>query len=122
MTTAQRRILLVDDNEALRLTTAALLEDAGYVVVEADSVASGRARLRDGSRYDAAILDVHLGDGVGHDLFGDVRAHHPDAVLVLLSGTALPDEMTGADLALTKGMPPDELLRAIERALRPRAR
>lgn len=113
----QRRILLVDDNEALRLTTAALLEDAGYVVVEAHSVATGRACLRDGASYDAAILDVHLGDGVGHDLFSDVRTHHPRAVLILLSGTALPEEMTGADVALTKGMAPDELLRAIERAL-----
>ncbi|HUS67499.1 MAG TPA: response regulator [Kofleriaceae bacterium] len=118
----QRRILLVDDNEALRLTTAALLEDAGYEVVEADSVATGRARLRDGSLYDAAVLDVHLGDGVGHDLFADLRELQPQAVIVLLSGTAIPEEMVGADLALTKGMPPDELLGAIARVLAARPR
>ena len=115
------RILLVDDNEALRFTTAALLEDAGYVVVEAESVATGRTCLRDGC-YDAVILDVHLGDGVGHDLFGDVRSHQPQAALVLLSGTALPEEMQGADLALTKGMAPDELLRQIAHALAARPR
>jgi CheY-like chemotaxis protein len=116
------RILLVDDNEALRLTTAALLEDAGYLIVEADSVASGRACVRDGSRYDAAILDVHLGDGLGHDLFADLRAVQPQALVVLLSGTAIPDEMAGADLALTKGMAPDDLLQAIAQALAARPR
>lgn len=118
----QRRILLVDDNEALRFTTGALLEDAGYVVVEADSVASARACLRDGTSYDAAVLDVHLGDGVGPDLFGDVRTYQAGALVVLLSGTALPEEMRGADLALTKGMAPDELLRQIDQALAARAR
>ena len=118
----QRRLLLVDDNEALRLTTAALLEEAGYLVVEADSVASGRACLHDGTVYDAAILDVHLGDGIGPDLFDDVRARQPQALIVLLSGTALPEEMRGADLALTKGMPPDDLLRSISHALTARGR
>ena len=52
------------------------------------------------------ILDVHLADGLGTSLVGDVRARASRAKIAMLSGTGA-DEGSGADLALTKGAEPE---------------
>jgi DNA-binding response OmpR family regulator len=109
---ASRRILLVDDSEILRVTTAALLEDAGYVVVEAGSLAQARASLASGE-IAAAVVDLHLGDGLGSALLPDLRALHPRAAFILLSGTAEPMPDFDGDLYLLKGMEPEEMLARI---------
>jgi DNA-binding response OmpR family regulator len=112
---ANGRILLVDDSEVLRLTTAALLEDAGYQVIEAASLAQARASLGR-SEIVAAVVDYHLGDGLGSALLEDVRAAHPRAAFILLSGTseALPEI---GDLYLLKGMAPEEMVARIAAAI-----
>ena len=108
-------ILLVDDSDAVRLTFAALLEDRGHRVVEAGSLAEARRRL-DGTRYDAAVIDLHLPDGLGTTLVAEVRSRHPETALVLLSG-AEADGLTGADLVLHKGMRPDAITARLEEAI-----
>lgn len=109
------RILLVDDSELLRLTTAALLEDAGYQVIEAASLAQARASLGRGEIV-AAVVDYHLGDGLGSALLDDVRAAHPRAAFILLSGTSEALADTG-DLYLLKGMAPEEMVARIDAAI-----
>lgn len=116
-----RRVLVVDDNEAIRLTTCALLEDGGYEVIEAATVASGRDAIG-GGVFDAAILDLHLPDGLGTDLIDELRARQPQAAVVLYSGTSGPGEMKGADLVLVKGLPADELLARLDEAIKTRSR
>jgi DNA-binding response OmpR family regulator len=109
------RILLVDDSEVLRITTAALLEDAGYQVIEAASLAQARASLGR-SEIVAAVVDYHLGDGFGSALLEDVRSAHPRAAFILLSGTAegLPEI---GDMYLLKGMAPEEMVARIDAAI-----
>jgi DNA-binding response OmpR family regulator len=104
------RLLLLDDSDFYRSTLMALLEDAGYEVVEARRLAEARHRIRDG-RYDLAILDLHLDDGHGSELIPELRAHAPKTRLVLLSGedTQVPE----ADLVLSKTLETGELLRRI---------
>lgn len=57
------RILLVEDDMELSTLLAEVLADAGYTVDRAYSVSDAFSSL-EGQPFDAAVLDVELGDGV----------------------------------------------------------
>jgi len=109
------KVLLIDDSEMVRLTTGAILD--GYDVSEAESVASARAQLAAGG-FDVVILDQHLGDGLGTDLIPEIRRLLPQAAVVVMSGSAAPEELRGADLVWLKGDAPEQMLVSLERLLR----
>ncbi len=115
MASSARTILLVDDDDSVRMSYAALLEDDGYRVVEAVSVGDARARIAD-TEVDAVVLDLHLRDGVGTSLAADVRARHPRAAIVLLSGAAA-SAGVDVDSIVEKGEDPAVLSAEIERAI-----
>jgi len=105
-------LLLVDDNEGVRVTLAAILEDEGFVVLAVGSCVEARKSLETkGISLRGALLDVHLPDGLGTDLVPLVRALHPGAKVMLLSGS---DEIgahaCGADAELSKGGDFEELI------------
>ncbi len=108
-------ILLVDDNDAVRMTFGALLEDDGHTVIEAETVAAARARLTDA--YDLVVLDLHLPDGLGAELIPEIRAARPGAVIALMSGSAT-ELPPGADLVVPKDCAPSALV-ALAIAARP---
>src|SRR5258708_38748597 len=58
------RLLVVDDEESLRITTAAILEKEGYLV---DTAASGdeAISLFEGVDYDLVLTDLHMEGGDG---------------------------------------------------------
>jgi DNA-binding response OmpR family regulator len=106
------RVLLVDDSDSVRLTLAAILDDAGHVVIEADSLASARRCLHDAT-FELVLLDVHLGDGLGPSLIPEIRAAMPSASIAVLTGE--PGQVAGADAVFVKGDDPSRLVREIER-------
>ncbi|HET9596120.1 MAG TPA: sigma-54 dependent transcriptional regulator [Anaeromyxobacteraceae bacterium] len=57
---ALARILVVDDQRNMRATTALLLRDAGYAVVEAEDGAAAVARLA-AEPFDVVLTDVRMG-------------------------------------------------------------
>ena len=70
------RILHVDDHQDTRLMMAALLQDRGYGVMTAGSVAEG-LELAKNINFDLFILDVRLPDGTGVDLCRRLHQQHP---------------------------------------------
>jgi two-component system NtrC family response regulator len=111
------RILIVDDNDSLRWALARVLEDSGHEIVEAATLAAGRARLQaDG--YQVVMIDVHLRDGLGTTFVPEVRRRLPGCRVVLMSGTAPEEDLGGADLFLEKGGDPDEIIGQLERLTR----
>lgn len=110
---AADRVLLLDDNDATRLTLAALLEEEGFTVTEAASLAEARRHLAEGAVFDLILLDRHLGDGRGTDLIPQVRAQLPGCSAIVVSGSddrhvaALPES---ADASFNKGDDPSQLL------------
>jgi len=114
------RLLLVDDNDSVRLALSALLEEEGYIVETAASFADAARMLASGlPGLGMALLDMHLGDGLGVDLIPLFRARSAGTKLVLLSGAGgdiAPS--TGADLCLGKGGDVGELLASL-RSLTP---
>ena len=115
------RLLLVDDNDSLRVSLCAVLEDEGYAVETAASFDAARSRLDSGApRFAAALLDVHLGDALGTDLIPLFRDASPDTKLVVLTGSdAVFQPSEGADACFEKGGDIDDLLAAL-RVLLPR--
>nr|WP_274382919.1 PAS domain S-box protein [Methylorubrum extorquens] len=109
-TSAARGIaLLVDDEELVRMSTADMLGELGYAVVEATSGEEAMRIVDRGERFDLLVTD-HLMPGItGTDLAGVIRGLLPDVPVLLVSGYA-ESEGVAADLPrLTKPFRKDEL-------------
>ncbi|MGZ3363129.1 MAG: ATP-binding protein [Caulobacteraceae bacterium] len=79
-------ILLVDDNEAVRATTAAYLRDGGLTVLEAAD-ATGALRLLEAGGVDAVVSDIAMpGEMDGMGLADAIRATRPGLAVLLVSG------------------------------------
>ena len=115
------RLLAVDDSRNHRLTLSALLENEGFEVDVAGSVAEARAWLDAPARlYDLALIDLHLGDGLGTELVSGVRARCPETKIVMMSGSsqanAAPFE--NVDASFEKGAAFSELMALLWALLR----
>lgn len=88
--TAGALVLVVEDDEAARLTTSITLEQAGYRVVEAADCASARARFAE-CKPDLILLDVLLPDGDGYSLCREFLAQPRGRDLPIAMVTGLDD-------------------------------
>lgn len=80
--------LLVDDEELVRMSTADMLADLGYDVIEANSAEQALQLLDEGAAPDIVITD-HLMPGMsGVELAGRVRAQRPGLPILIVSGYA----------------------------------
>jgi two-component system cell cycle sensor histidine kinase/response regulator CckA len=79
-------VLVVDDEPAVRKSTARLLRRAGLDVLEAGSAAEALAFGGDeGQEIDVLLTDVVMPDTNGIELAAEARALWPDAVILLIS-------------------------------------
>ncbi len=85
---AERPILIVDDDDALRaMLVEQLAVDGEFSASEAQSARDAEARITSGqARYDALILDVGLPDGDGRDLCARLRRHGVKVPIIMLTG------------------------------------
>jgi len=81
------RLLVVDDEESLRITTAAILENEGYIV---DTASSGEEAMSlfDSAEYDLVLTDLHMEGGDGLSVLGEIRRRSPLTISVVLTGFA----------------------------------
>lgn len=83
------RVLLVDDHEGVRKTTAALLRDLGHVVVEAaDGSQAVELLARDGSGCDLLISDYAMPHVSGTEVIHQARAAAPRLPAIIITGYA----------------------------------
>jgi DNA-binding response OmpR family regulator len=87
--TAERPVLIVDDDAALRETLAEQLSlDGEFVTTEAGSIAEAEACLASPQgRFDAIILDIGLPDGDGRDLCVRLRRQGIKVPILMLTGS-----------------------------------
>jgi len=112
------RILVVDDDDAVRVAMLNLLTAAGYA---AEGFGDGAALLAaaDPGLAHCALLDIHLGDGDGFTLGERLRAGAPQLPLIFITGDEDPrlDErarQAGALTLMRKPVDPDCLLALID--------
>jgi len=83
---AAPRVLLVDDDEAVRGMMVATLEHKGFEAVAAANVAEA-LRLITTEKFSALVTDLHMPNpGDGLTLITAMRHSQPDALTVLVSG------------------------------------
>ena len=82
--------LLVDDEDLVRMSTADMLTDLGFAVVEATSAEEALVAIDQGVHFDVLITD-HLMPGMtGVELAGLVQQQRPGIPVLLVSGFAEP--------------------------------
>src|SRR5258708_28273597 len=81
---AQRRILIVDDDEDFADSLRDLLEPKGYAIRNVDTAEQAHASLREFDA-DIALFDIRLGLASGVDLFARLKAERPDLVGVIMT-------------------------------------
>ena len=80
------RVLLVDDDDAVRAMMNATFERKGFDVVAAASVTEALRRITT-ERFDVLITDLHMPNpGDGFTVVTAMRHSQPDAVTLLVSG------------------------------------
>lgn len=109
-----RTILVVDDDDALRLLCRVNLELEGHRVLEARSLEPARATLRS-EAPDVVLLDMRLGNENGSDLLDDLDALSPRPRVVLFTGTTAlgPELRARADAVVPKPFALDDLCAAV---------
>lgn len=91
------RVLLVDDDDAVRTTTALILEAAGYDVMQADGAPAALGMIDSGLAIDVLLTDVAMPVTNGAELADQVRARRPAVPIVFVSGYADPNAIAGRE-------------------------
>ena len=89
------KILVVDDDRQNRWTLAEALRGWGYKVSEAETV-SGAIAMYETERPAAVLLDINLPDGSGLDVLGDIKRKTPEAVVIMVTGQVLAEDVITA--------------------------
>lgn len=102
------RVLVVEDDELIRISTAELLRDLGHEVVEAHSAEAAMLIIR-AQPVDVLFTDVAL-PGVSGDVFAaEARAVQPLLRIVFATGTdRIPDVGGGGDSPVLLRKPYDQ--------------
>ena len=111
-------VLIVDDDQSLRLLCRVNLELDGYRVLEAENVGEAERALG-GGEVDLVLLDVHVGTESGVELMRSLRARGGTPAVVLFTGSAQLDAETKAeaDGVVPKPFRLEVLLSVVRRAV-----
>jgi DNA-binding NtrC family response regulator len=115
------RILVVDDEPSMLEFLGLLLEEAGYDVSTAGSVAEGRKTFSEGD-FDLVLCDIIMPDGNGLDLLRDIKAHNSSTSVIMMTAytstkSAIEAMKRGAYDYVSKPFDVDELKVVIQKAI-----
>lgn len=96
----RRRILVVDDDPLIAMSTVDLLEDLGHVVREVNSAAEAIRCVESGEQFDLVVTDYSMPRMNGGQLALALRRIRPDLPILLATGYA--DLPAGAEIDLPR--------------------
>jgi PAS domain S-box-containing protein len=115
-TAARGTALLVDDDAVVRLSTAEMLSELGFAVVEAGSAEEALDHFNTGARVDVLVTD-HLMPGMtGVDLARRVQERWPGTAVLIISGFADAEGIAPDLPRLTKPFRQPELAASLAQA------
>ena len=122
MNNAKGVVLVVDDEDALRLAFVRSLEEAGFEVAPA---ATGKEALKllESGRFDTIVSDISMPGMTGIELLRAVRQRDHDVPMILVTGNPSVDSATqavehGALRYLVKPIAKGVLAETVERAVK----
>jgi CheY-like chemotaxis protein len=116
------RILLVDDDDGLRITLEQILQQYGFAVTTASNVSEALKHIGS-KKFDVLLSDLHMpGAGDGLTVVSAMRHSNPKAVTMLLSAFPEMDAAARAilkqtDQVLVKPIEVPALIKAIKQSL-----
>jgi len=119
-------VLVVDDEPQIRELLSVYLKRHGYTVSTAATSTETLRRVAD-TPVDLVVLDIGLAEEDGLALLSSLKSGHPKLRVVMLTGMGFVEDLLqeahakGADGYVSKVLPLDELLLAIQRTLKPAA-
>jgi cyclic di-GMP phosphodiesterase len=116
------RILVVDDEEAIREIVASMLTTAGYVCKQAGSGMEALATLTSGDQFELMLSDLMMAELDGIGLLERTKEKYPDMPVVMVTAVhdisvALAAIRNGAYDYLLKPFEREQLLNTVSRAL-----
>jgi two-component system response regulator VicR len=117
-----KKILIIDDDEDILETTAALLASEGFEVQSAPTVEEGMKKI-DEISPDIVLLDIMFPEKKtrGFEAAGEIKAGHPDLPIIALTAINreyafdFTKEDMQADAFLNKPVKTDQLIELIQR-------
>ncbi|HTP51351.1 MAG TPA: sigma-54 dependent transcriptional regulator [Anaeromyxobacteraceae bacterium] len=121
---AAGRILVVDDQRNMRVTTAFVLRQAGYEVAEAEDGAAAIQRVA-GEPFDVVLTDLRMGEVDGMEVLRSVVELSPLSQVIVMTAygsidSAVEAMRLGAYDYISKPFKEEELRVRVERALEKR--
>lgn len=118
---ANRRILIVEDEQVLRRILVDALEDAGYDVIAAADGEQG-LRYAEEHRIDLVVADIMMPRMDGFEMVRRIRTYHPDTLFIFLSARSSAEDVvegfrSGGHDYMRKPFAMSELLVRIEALL-----
>ena len=119
-----KQVLIVDDEAQMRELLSLYLSNHGYEVSTAGS-STETLQVVDQKQIDIVVLDIGLANEDGLKLLSAIKARRPETQVVMLTGMGFVEDLLqeahqkGADGYVSKGLPMDELLLALQRASGP---
>jgi len=119
------RLLIVEDDAAVRSTLATFLELEGYAVDAAGSTHEALRRLEESS-YPIVISDIYLDERTGLDVLEAARRKDPQCAVILMTArgtmeTVMAATRGGAFDYIAKPFELDQILATLQRAAEARA-
>ncbi|MFC1629367.1 response regulator [Gemmatimonadota bacterium] len=115
-------ILVIDDEENIRELVRAILENAGYTVLEAADGSIGIEVFR-ANQVDLIITDLIMPGKEGIETISELKKEQPDVKVIAMSGAVNSSTYLhmagslGADETISKPFHMHELLETVERLL-----
>jgi len=118
---APSRLLIIDDDESVRLLLRDLLEEAGYTVRTAKSGEEALQLIRVAT-YDIIITDLRLSGMYGLEVVKEVRAIDPGIDVIVMTGyasvnSAVESMKAGAIDYITKPFNSDHIKMVVQKSL-----
>lgn len=116
------RILVIDDESRIREACILVLSDKGFEVAAAPDGETGLQMIEE-KHYDIILVDLMMPTISGFDVLSEVRSHHPDTVVIVITGYATLEHSIeamkkGAFDFIPKPFTPDQLRAVVEKSLR----
>ena len=117
----EHHILVIDDDERLRILLRRFLEESGFRVTDAGSAQEARSILQ-GMAFDILVVDVMMPGETGIEFLADIRKDDPVPALFLTARSETESRIegleAGADDYMSKPFEPRELVLRIQRILK----
>jgi signal transduction histidine kinase/CheY-like chemotaxis protein len=110
------RVLLVEDDALIRMSSTEMLSDSGYTVVEAGNAAQALKAI-EADHIDVLVTDIGLPDMRGGELALEALRRKPGLAVVFATGDShLPEGAPESAVLLTKPYDEQQIISAVEMA------